>query len=202
MSKEKLVFTTKDQDGNSLELAVKKPTPKINTEAQKHYNRKFRESIDSGALIRPKAQRVLKEQGLWDDEKEKELNETAKTLREDLTKFDKIEDIAEKTETAKKIHLGREKLSELSIERNELDSVTAEYQAEYEKLNFLVAVCTVYNTNGNPYFKNLEDYYERAGEQSVLDAVSNFLYFANNIEPDFEDKYPENVFAKSQNIVF
>ena len=95
----KQVVKSVDNDGKKKEVAVIRPTPESAREAQKVYNRFFRDALESGALLRQKLDGYMTEQGLWNDDKQKE--------------YDKIthEIIADE----KKIKAGGIKLSEAKV---------------------------------------------------------------------------------------
>ena len=63
-----------------VELTVKAPSPKNQRESQKIYNRAFSDAISSGSIIRARLDGVMKDQGLWNDEKEKEYQTIQKLI--------------------------------------------------------------------------------------------------------------------------
>lgn len=202
--KNKVAFKTKDNDGNEIELAIIRPSPKVQIEAQKVYNGAFRTAVESGAFLREKAAEVLIDQGLWSEEKDKELialqlkvYENAKYLEE--KKYG--EDIEQGKNAALELKNNRLALQELLRRKSSIDEMTAQYQAEIEKLNFLICACTVYNNNKRPYFNSLEDFYNRADEQATLESSTQFLMFSNDIDPDYEKDLEENKFFSEHNFV-
>ena len=66
------LFTGQDADGNDGTVYVKKPTVKEYRDSQISYNKAFRSALDSGAVLKKKLNEYMRDQGLWDDEKESE----------------------------------------------------------------------------------------------------------------------------------
>ncbi len=196
MVKNKVTFSVK-VDEKDVELAVIKPSPRQLNEAQKVYNKAFKEAVESGAILRAKIEQVMRSQGLWDDDKEETLSGLRKKLRDgELALLSgKI-----KLSAAKSIALGmqrtRGEMDDLMRSRNELDNKCAEAQADNTQFNYLVSACTVYNTTNEPFFKGLEDYTGRAGESAALMAATKFAFLRYGLEENFADKYPENKFLR------
>lgn len=68
-------------DGEKTEkFKVRKPTLEDIREADKVYNRKMKDALDSGAMLRVKADEYLKKQGIWSDEKEAEVQALQKQI--------------------------------------------------------------------------------------------------------------------------
>ena len=70
----KQIIKSVDSDGKKIEVAVLRPDAKVSREAQKVYNRFFRDALESGALLRQKLDGYMTEQGLWNDDKQKEYD--------------------------------------------------------------------------------------------------------------------------------
>jgi len=68
------LFTGQDADGNDVVVYVKKPTVKEYRDSQISYNKAFRAALDSGAVLKKKLNEYMRDQGLWDDEKETETH--------------------------------------------------------------------------------------------------------------------------------
>jgi hypothetical protein len=75
-----------------------------------------------------------------------------------------------------------------------LDSHTAEGQADNARFNYLVSACVVYKNNGNKYFKNYEDYLNRASDPVSFIAAQKLASIMYGLDSDFEKKLPENKF--------
>lgn len=187
-------------DGKKVELAVQRPDLAKQQRGQLIYSREFcrlvkPEDGKRGAIVRGALEGVMREQGLWDDNKQRkweELNrkllEGEKTLATGRIKLSKAREVA--------IGMRRDRyeLSRLLSDRNSLDANTAEAQAENARFNYLVSVCTVYADTGKPYFKSEEDYLNQAATEVGNQAAVLFSQLYFNLDEDFEKNLPENRF--------
>lgn len=192
--KNKIVFTV-DGDEAKVSYAVVRPSPKVLTEAQKVYNKAFRDALESGAILREKLDSVLKSQGLWDDDKQKEyddLNRKFKTLEISLLKGKMSKDDGRKI--ALKMRGLRSEMRDMLSSRNSLDSFTAQAQADSVRFNYLVSACTVYNDTGKVVFNDLEDYLSKSTEDLAFKAATKLSVLLYDLDDDYEKKLPENKF--------
>lgn len=189
----------KDQD---VEFLIRSPSLSDQREAQKIYNQAFSDAVKSGCIVRGRLNDLLKEQGLWDDNKEQRMN----TIQQKL--IDKEKDLAKggiSLKAAKQIALDmkglREDLRDLISVRTNLDNHTAEGQADNARFNYLVSACLVYKDSKKPYFSGYEDYLNRASELVAIrgaQILANMLY---GLENDYEKKLPENKFLVKYKLV-
>ena len=70
--KTEITVESKDLDGNDKSVLVVRPDSKKLAEAQKVYNKIFRDGLESGALLRQRLDGYMREQGILSDEKEKQ----------------------------------------------------------------------------------------------------------------------------------
>jgi len=149
--------------GKEVELAVLRPNAKVRQDAQKVYNKAFRDAVESGAILRAKIESVMREQKLWDDAKEAELRKLQGQIAE---KERKIRGggikLSEAREMAIQLRRDRGELRALNSERMSLDNNSCEAQADNAQFNFFVSACTVHANDGKPYFKSYEDYMRRS----------------------------------------
>lgn len=190
------------KDGQEVELTVKAPSPKNQRESQKIYNRAFSDAISSGSIIRARLDGVMKDQGLWNDEKEKEYQTIQKLI------LDKERILAKggiSLEQAKREALEmqkhRNKLKDLISTRTTLDSHTAEGQADNARFNFLVSCCVVYKESNKPYFSGYEDYISRALEPAAIIGAQKLANMVYGLDDDFEKNLPENKFLQKYKFV-
>lgn len=188
-------------DEKELELAILKPSAKDQTDAQKVYDKTWTDLvIRDKVMVRVKMFDVLKEQGVWTDLEQKELEELQTDLSGILKKLSRggaaYKTIGLAKDDALLAQKKRSRLYELSYRRNCLDQMTAEGRAELARLNYLIYACTVYNTDSRRYFLNTEDYLEKADSPVGVLATTEFLTFVNDVDLDFDQKFPENVFLK------
>ena len=83
----KQIIKSVDSDGKKIEVAVLRPDAKVSREAQKVYNRFFRDALESGALLRQKLDGYMTEQGLWNDDKQKEYDKLTSAIINDEKKI-------------------------------------------------------------------------------------------------------------------
>jgi hypothetical protein len=194
MSVNKKVIKVKSGD-KETELAVLKPNAKQRQDAQKVYNRAFREAVESGAILRAKIESVMREQKLWDDHKEADLRklqtkivETERKIRSGGIK------LTDAREMALQLRRDRAELRGLNSERSSLDNNSAEAQADNAQFNFFVSACTVHAGDGKPYYKSYDDYMARDEDPATSIAASALARILYNLDEDYEQKLPENQF--------
>ena len=190
----KKVINTKSEDGKAIVLNIKAPTSNELQRAQMEANKMFRLALESKALLRSRLTEYLVEQGLWNEQMQKQLEEIAGKIyeKEKILLAGGI-----KRSDAKKICIDIRDLrvdqAKLLVNQRQHDLYTAEAQAENAKFDFLVSVCTL-NEEGKPYFANIDDYKNRASEEAAADAASAVAEVVNNYDPEWEKKLPENKF--------
>jgi hypothetical protein len=191
---------TVEVDGAPVALAVVSPTPRDQLAATNVYNRAFREAVTpsdggAGALVRAKLESVLRAQNLWDDAKQTRYEELRRTI---LSGERRLEEGGIKLSAARVVALdmgrARLELRRLTVDRNRLDEVTAEAQAEQARFNFYVAACTVYDPSGKKYYKDTDDFLTREGDVVAAAAPAQLAKLLYGLEDDYEQKLPENKF--------
>lgn len=211
MKVNKIEFVTK-VDNEDVKLCVVKPNARQMNEAQKRFAGAFREFVEAGAILKTKVLDVMRAQNKWSDSQEGKVKELSNAIALNLQK------LATKRETPKDVTSRKLKLSELRslcfevrklrnelqdilVERNTMENLSAESQAEQVRFNYLVSACTVDPDNKKPYFKSLDDYMERADDQDATDAAMNFAYLFYKIEKDRDKNLPENKFLLKHKFV-
>jgi len=195
------VFNLKVGD-RDVSFKVGRPTVKHFQEAQKVYNRAFREGLEAGLLVRAKLDEYLTKQGLWDSTKEVEL----KTLQAEINRAEvafakggiKLQDAYKLALDARK---ARFKIRNLLAVKRDLDETTVEAQSDNARFNYLVSATLVYNETGKPYFKDMEDYLNRADSELAGEAASKLANLMYGLDADYESGLPENKFLKKFNFV-
>lgn len=182
-------------DGKEIELELKAATLADQRESQKVYNQAFSDAVKSGSIVRAKLDDLLKDQGLWDDRKEILFKTLQKQILDNERKLAKG---GISLKTAKTLAVQTQKLRndlrDLIAVKTNLDSHTAEGQADNARFNYLVASCVVYKNNGNKYFKSYEDYLNRAADVVSIIAAQKLASIMYGLDSDFEKKLPENKF--------
>ena len=198
-------FTAKvkiDDQEKEIEFLVRSPSLNDQREAQKIYNQAFTDAIKSKSVVRAKLDDLLEDQGLWNDEKQakftslqKELLDGEKRLAKGGFSLNEAKDLAIKMKGV------RDEIRDLISVRTSLDNHSAEGQADNARFNYLVSVCVVYNDSKEPYFKNMEDYLNRATEQVALLGAQNLANMLYGLDNDYEKNLPENKFLKKYRFV-
>ena len=164
-------------------------------EATKVYNRAFRDALESGALLRNKLEDHMRTQGLWDDSKQKELEEVQSAI---LNNEKKLAKGGIRLKVAKDLALEmadeRVNMRNILMQRNSLDGNTAEGQADNARFDYLVSASLVYSDSGKPYFKDLADYRNRSTEPVALEAARRLAQIIYGLDSNYEKNLPENEF--------
>ena len=197
----KKVFKVK-LDSKEVELCVIRPNVKQRQEGQKTYNKAFRDAVESGAILRAKVNTVMRDQNLWDDNKEAQYKKLVEKINSNERKIKSggIK-LSEAKDLALQMRKDRSELRTLTSERSSLDSNTAEGQADNAQFNYWVSACTVYSDTGKTYYASYEDYLNRDDDPVTSPAASNLALMLYNLDPDYEKKLPENEFLKKYNFV-
>ena len=195
--KTEITVESKDLDGNDKNVLVVRPDSKKLAEAQKVYNKFFRDGLESGALLRQRLDGYMREQGIWSDEKEKQYNELTAKINESEKKLagGGIK-LSVAKELAMKMREDRVSFRNLISERNQMDSSTAEGQSDNARFNYLVSVCILDPDTRKPLFQDIDDYDSQAAEPYVVEAAGELASIMYNLSPDYEKKLPENKFLK------
>lgn len=149
-----------------LELAIVSADWDAQLDAQDKYNVSFKRSCDNEALLRPKLDNFLKDQGVWTPEREAELTSKQKHLQDMLYKMSKgrmtFEALVELTWDIKE---ARRDANEVAGIRDQYSGNTAEGQAENMRFACLLAASVVYDKTGERYWPTVDDYLAEAGSE-------------------------------------
>lgn len=182
-------------NGKNVELAVRTPSLQDQREATKIYNTAFSDALKAKAVVRAKLDDLLVDQGLWDAKKQKQFTDLQATILDGEKKLAKGGiSLSEAKKVALEMKQKREELRDLISVKTNLDTHTAEGQADNARFNYLVSVCTVYNDTKKPYFNNYDDYLNRANDQAAILAAQNLANMLYGLDNDYENKLPENKF--------
>lgn len=194
-------FEVKVNDKNMV-LAVRSPSLQDQREATKVYNTAFSDALKAKAVVRAKLDDLLVEQGLWDEVKQNRFNDLQSKILEGEKKLAKGGiSLSEAKKVALDMRKYREDLRDLIAVKTNLDTHTAEGQADNARFNYLVSVCTVYNDTKKPYFASYDDYNNRAADEVSVLAAQNLASMLYGLEEDYETKLPENKFLKDYKFV-
>lgn len=189
-------------DNKEVEFLVRSPSLQDQREAAKIYNQSFSEALKAKAVVRAKLDDLLVDQGLWDNEKQAKFTDLQNQILEGERQLAKGGiPLKDAKELALKMRKTREEVRELISVKTNLDTHTAEGQADNARFNYLVSACTVYNNTKESYFKNYEDYNNRSSDPVALIAAQNLAGMLYGLENDYEEKLPENKFLKQYKFV-
>ena len=194
-------FTATIND-KEVSLFVRAPSLQDQREATKVYNQSFSEALKAKAVVRAKLDDVLMEQGLWDANKQAQFTKLQNDILDGERKLAKGGiSILEAKKVALNMKKSRDDLRDLIAVKTNLDTHTAEGQADNARFNYLVSACTVYSDTKEQYFKNYEDYLNRSSDPVAILAAQNLAGMLYGLENDYESKLPENKFLKQYKFV-
>lgn len=206
MSKDKEKIVEVDVDGNKVKIMVKKPNNVTLSQAQRVGAKAWTDCVRDGIMTKKELEKFMKEQGIWDDGKDKEQ----KALVEEIASLEKKLFIgsqghtklkaSEGKEIAIKMRMKRAELRDLIAERISLEQNTAESISDNARFDYLVANCAFYE-NGQKVYNSLEEYQSRADVEPAFTAASTLAAMLYSVDKDFEAKLPENKFLKMFNYV-
>lgn len=189
-------------DGKERQMMVRSPSLQDQREATKVYNQSFSEALKAKAVVRAKLDDLLVEQGLWDGIKQAKFTELQSEILDGERKLAKGGiSLTDAKNLAMKMRKTREELRDLISVKTNLDTHTAEGQADNARFNYLVSACTVYNDTKEQYFRNYEDYNNRTGDPVAILAAQNLANMLYGLDDDYEERLPENKFLKQYKFV-
>ena len=194
-------FTAAIED-KVVSLFVRAPSLQDQREATKIYNQTFSEALKAKAVVRAKLDDVLMEQGLWDANKQAQFTKLQNDILEGERKLAKGGiPLSEAKKVALLMKKSREDLRDLIAVKTNLDTHTAEGQADNARFNYLVSACTVYSDTKEQYFKSYDEYLNRSADPVAILAAQNLAGMLYGLENDYEEKLPENKFLKQYKFV-
>jgi len=189
-------------DGKDTSFLIRSPSLQDQREATKVYNLSFSEALKAKAVVRAKLDDLLVDQGLWDAIKQAKFTELQSQILEGERKLAKGGiSLSEAKTVALAMKKHREELRDLIAVKTNLDTHTAEGQADNARFNYLVSACTVYKENNKPYFNNYEDYTNKASDPVAIAAAQNLAGMLYGLDNDYEEKLPENKFLRQYKFV-
>lgn len=189
-------------DNKEVVFLVKSPSLGDQKEANKIYNTAFSDAVKAKALVRAKLDDVLVEQGLWDTHKQEKFNKLQNNILEGERLLAKGGiSLKQAKNHALNMRRYRAELRDLIAVKTNLDTHTAEGQADNARFNYLVSCSLVYNDSKEPYFKGYEDYLNRAADPVAVLAAQHLAAMLYGLDSDYEEKLPENKFLKKYKFV-
>lgn len=191
----KKVFTVKDENGNELELAIKKPTANIRIDSNLIYNREWKRAVDEGSMLKRNVEKEAEKLGLWNNEIKKKTESIANQLRSlelqlrgGANSFANKEDAKACAFQMKEL---RSELIELNRSKDELYPYTAESFADDARLKYFVSQCCIDNNTGKQYFKSYSDYLSQSDSIVAQTALTNYVELMYSDLNDFQKEWYE-----------
>ncbi len=186
-----------DKDGNTVKTLLRQPTAQDYRDSQVQYNETFRKALDSGALLRQKLTDYMTDQGIWDEDKQKDNDKFIDDIsgREEALKGGGIR-LSEAKEIALELRELRAKFRELLSEKNALDANSAEGQADNARFSELIRLCILDPATKTPRFPDQNAYDTNADEPWVVEAASDLAGMIYGLDPNYDKNLEENKFLK------
>ncbi len=189
-------------DDKEVTFDVKALTAADQREAQKIYNQAFSDAVKSGSMVRARLDDLLKEQGLWDDNKQQKYL----TMQKELSDNDRsLSKGGISLKAAKRLAIRmkelRVELRELISVKTNLDSHTAEGQADNARFNYLVFATVVYKDTQKRYYESYEAYLNKSSDAIGIVAAQKVAFIMYGLDSDYEQKLPENKFLLKYKLV-
>ena len=185
------------------EYAVRIPTYKVMEEANKLKSKVFYEALNAGELLRDQLEDILRQRGLWNDQRQVEYD----TLRKEILDREyQLQKGGIKLSDARRLAIEmkekRQRMVDMLSSRSDLDAQTCEGKSENARFNYLFANSLVYNDDeSTPFYPNgLEDYVVDMDNPIAVRGATEFYYLLSGTE-DLDDKLPENLFLKKFDFV-
>ena len=195
----KLSFDFKNGE-EEVKLAVRMPTTKEENTSEMEQSRVFGAAIDGGVKVSEALMNSLVEQKVWGKDKEGEIEELSKRVKDNIHKLrtgkngeERLRKVDGKN-IAVEIINDRAKIDEINSILTRKMSFTAEGMAQNAKFNCLVALCTVYNDSNERYFKSVDDYKNRANDADAELAANKFYELYYGLKDDPRKELPEYKF--------
>lgn len=189
-----------------VKLYVIRPTNNIIKGAERYRAKVWNQCLTDGVLTKQELKVMLRERGIWTEEKENEQTAIGKELSDiekELfvgTDGKKKATLNEGKALAIKMRRLRIKLRDLISEKLAMEENTAESLSENAKFDYFVAECTFYS-NGEKVYKNVEDYNEKSADELAFAAASELASMLYSIDSKFEETLPENKWLKTYSLV-
>ncbi len=179
------------------EYKLNKATARNRFVAKTHWNKTYREELESGALLRGQLNSYLSDRKLWTDEMEAKLG-TLQRVIDDGEKS--LEEGNIQLTAAKEIAIdmlrARNDQNEILANRQAMDANTAEAQADDAQFNCVIQQTLVYNDSGDLVFTNMDEYMNSEDAELLGAAFSNAMSTTYGDMDDYQRERPEIKFLQ------
>lgn len=170
--------------------------------ATKVHTTAFNDALGAGAPLQARVKDILKEQKLWNDDKQKEVEKLQKEINDLEFKLEEggIKKLDARTIAIKLGEL-RKSFQGITTPITNFFQHTVEGQAANAQFDYLVSATAV-DVNDKSVFASYEDYLNRSEEDVAIGAAKKYveLYHSDGASEDAE-KLPENQFLKDHGFV-
>jgi hypothetical protein len=202
MEKSNKEFEGMDKSGNTVKVLLKSPSSTDHKNAEIIRNKAFRVALESGALLRQKLDDFMKEQNIWNDKKQAENDNFVDRISDLENKLLKGGcRLSEGHKVALELRSLRLDFRSFLSERNQLDQMSCEGQADNARFAEIVRLCLLDPSTGKPFFLTQEDYDASGDEPWVLEASGKLAGVIYGLDPDYDNKLTENKFLKEFDFV-
>lgn len=171
-------------------------------DAKKIHNKTFREALEDGALLRKSLLNYMREQGVWDDSKEAQYQDFIKQIGELEYKLSSGRmKVSEGRAIAIELAKVRGEFRNLIAERNQMDTNTAEGQADNTRFNFLLTRSIYSYDTQKPVYESVDSYSEQGNEPKAIAIAGQFANFLYGVDENYDKGLVENKFLKRFNLV-
>lgn len=192
--------TFKVIEGNDkeVELAVRPALSDDFEEADRVYAAKVSVLVrdadrKKNVLLRREVETFLKEHNIWTTEDESKIKNIQTNIDDLLFLLRKGGiPLSEVRKTCIKIADKRGEMVKIMSKRRIFDDVTIESFAETDRNDYLVYICTVYNSDGRNYWQSFEDMKNDKLSDAYRQASTLVYEIVYGVNPEFEKMLPEN----------
>ena len=193
-------------NGQTINILIKKPTNRVNSHAQRIAAKVWTDCIRDGIMTKKELEKIMEDTGVWTKGKMKAQDQIVKdiqSLEKSLyigKKGSKMK-LSDAKDIALKMREKRYELRELISEKIDLETNSAESLSDNAKFDFLVANCTFQENGQDVYYNSVEDYEKLSDDPVAFEAASALAEMIYAVDKDFEAKLPENRFLKRAHLV-
>lgn len=207
-TKKSVTVSRQKEDGSIEEVKIYVVRPNNNTikNADRYRAKTWNQCIVDGIITKKELSKIMKDRGVWDENKDAEEKEIIKQLQ-DLEKDlyignsqGKKRKLSDGQKTAIEMRVLRIKLRDLISQRIAMEENTAEALSDNAKFDYFVSDCTFYE-NGQKVYQSVEDYNQKSSDEVAFAAAGALAEMMYQYDSKFEENLPENKWLKKFNLV-
>ena len=183
-----------NKDGQEIEVYLKQPSLDEREKGEAMRLKAWNQAIKEGAFFYESLNKILREQGLWDEEKEDKIIELQRELLDNIAilKRGGIK-LSQARQIAIRIRQIRIELALTASIRQKYVNETVEGIAQNKEFNYFVSCVAVYSNDRNKkYFASYEDFLNRITDDDAYTISRRYAEITYSFGD--EKQYPENDF--------